>query len=61
MFAFESQRGLLLTISGYLLKEIKKADIALPEGEVNPVAPLPKHTMSIMVSICFLLYTLHFL
>lgn len=35
-------------ILGYLLKEIKKADIALPEGEVNPVAPLPKHTMSIM-------------
>ncbi|XP_072520513.1 V-type proton ATPase 116 kDa subunit a [Salminus brasiliensis] len=32
----------------YLLREIKKADIALPEGEVNPVAPLPKHVMDIM-------------
>uniref|UniRef100_A0A3B1IZ64 V-type proton ATPase subunit a n=1 Tax=Astyanax mexicanus TaxID=7994 RepID=A0A3B1IZ64_ASTMX len=32
----------------YLLREIKKADIALPEGEVNPVAPLPKHVMEIM-------------
>uniref|UniRef100_A0AAR2LWC4 V-type proton ATPase subunit a n=1 Tax=Pygocentrus nattereri TaxID=42514 RepID=A0AAR2LWC4_PYGNA len=35
-------------ILGYLLREIKKADIALPEGEVNPVAPLPKHVMDIM-------------
>ncbi|XP_076854084.1 V-type proton ATPase 116 kDa subunit a isoform X2 [Brachyhypopomus gauderio] len=32
----------------YLLREIKKADIALPEGEVNPSAPLPKHVMGIM-------------
>ncbi|KAG9354933.1 hypothetical protein JZ751_001646 [Albula glossodonta] len=30
-------------ILGYLLREIKKADIPLPEGDVNPVAPLPKH------------------
>ncbi|KAG7318122.1 hypothetical protein KOW79_017877 [Hemibagrus wyckioides] len=35
-------------ILGYLLREIKKADIALPEDEVNPVAPLPKHVMGIM-------------
>ncbi|XP_060763517.1 V-type proton ATPase 116 kDa subunit a [Neoarius graeffei] len=35
-------------ILGYLLREIKKADIALPEEEVNPVAPLPKHVMGIM-------------
>uniref|UniRef100_A0A3Q4BQ91 V-type proton ATPase subunit a n=1 Tax=Mola mola TaxID=94237 RepID=A0A3Q4BQ91_MOLML len=35
-------------ILGYLLKEVKKADISLPEGDVNPVAPLPKHIMSIM-------------
>ncbi|KAL6465158.1 hypothetical protein MHYP_G00252910 [Metynnis hypsauchen] len=35
-------------ILGYLLREIKKADIALPEDEVNPVAPLPKHVMDIM-------------
>ncbi|TUV82046.1 Dynein heavy chain 10, axonemal [Bagarius yarrelli] len=35
-------------ILGYLLREIKKADIALPEDEVNPVAPQPKHVMGIM-------------
>uniref|UniRef100_A0A665V7S2 V-type proton ATPase subunit a n=1 Tax=Echeneis naucrates TaxID=173247 RepID=A0A665V7S2_ECHNA len=35
-------------ILGYLLREIKKADISLPEGDVNPVAPLPKHVMGIM-------------
>nr|UQS87550.1 ATPase H+ transporting V0 subunit a2b [Rhamdia quelen] len=35
-------------ILGYLLREIKKADIALPEDEVNPLAPLPKHVMGIM-------------
>ncbi|KAJ8286096.1 hypothetical protein GJAV_G00034500 [Gymnothorax javanicus] len=35
-------------ILGYLLRELKKADIPLPEGEVNPVAPLPKHVMVIM-------------
>uniref|UniRef100_A0A8C9WWZ0 V-type proton ATPase subunit a n=1 Tax=Sander lucioperca TaxID=283035 RepID=A0A8C9WWZ0_SANLU len=28
--------------------EVKKADISLPEGDVNPVAPLPKHVMAIM-------------
>ncbi|CAB1322044.1 unnamed protein product [Coregonus sp. 'balchen'] len=32
----------------YLLREIKRADIPLPEGEVNPVAPLPKHVLVIM-------------
>lgn len=36
--------------TGYLLKEVKKADISLPQADVNPVAPLPKHIMSIMVS-----------
>ncbi|XP_028270347.1 V-type proton ATPase 116 kDa subunit a [Parambassis ranga] len=35
-------------ILGYLLREIKKADISLPERDVNPVAPLPKHVMTIM-------------
>lgn len=35
-------------ILGYLLREIKKADISLPEGDVNPVAPLPKHVIAIM-------------
>lgn len=27
---------------GYLLQEIKRADISLLDSEVNPVAPLPK-------------------
>ncbi|KAM9858217.1 V-type proton ATPase 116 kDa subunit a [Aulostomus maculatus] len=35
-------------ILGYLLREIKRADISLPEGDVNPVAPLPKHVLTIM-------------
>uniref|UniRef100_A0A6Q2XNV2 V-type proton ATPase subunit a n=1 Tax=Esox lucius TaxID=8010 RepID=A0A6Q2XNV2_ESOLU len=35
-------------ILGYLLREIKRADIPLPEGDVNPVAPLPKHVLVIM-------------
>ncbi|KAF7665525.1 hypothetical protein LDENG_00140260 [Lucifuga dentata] len=35
-------------ILGYLLREIKKADIPLPELDMNPVAPLPKHVMAIM-------------
>ncbi|KAM6965475.1 V-type proton ATPase 116 kDa subunit a [Aplochiton taeniatus] len=35
-------------ILGYLLREIKKAGIPLPEGDVNPVAPLPKHILVIM-------------
>ncbi|KAM6944727.1 V-type proton ATPase 116 kDa subunit a isoform 2-T2 [Lycodopsis pacificus] len=35
-------------ILGYLLREVKRADISLPEGDVNPVAPLPKHVMAIM-------------
>uniref|UniRef100_A0A8C9TJM2 V-type proton ATPase subunit a n=1 Tax=Scleropages formosus TaxID=113540 RepID=A0A8C9TJM2_SCLFO len=32
-------------ILGYLLREIRKADIPLPVGEVNSAAPLPKHVM----------------
>ncbi|XP_077601367.1 V-type proton ATPase 116 kDa subunit a 2-like [Stigmatopora nigra] len=35
-------------ILGYLLREIKKADISLPEVDVNPLVPLPKHVMAIM-------------
>ncbi|XP_014842986.1 PREDICTED: V-type proton ATPase 116 kDa subunit a isoform 2 [Poecilia mexicana] len=35
-------------ILGYLLREIKKADISLPERDMNPVAPSPKHIMTIM-------------
>ncbi|XP_041059099.1 V-type proton ATPase 116 kDa subunit a2-like isoform X1 [Carcharodon carcharias] len=32
---------------GYLLQEIKRADISLMDSEVNPVAPLPKHVLKI--------------
>ncbi|XP_077570550.1 V-type proton ATPase 116 kDa subunit a 2-like [Stigmatopora nigra] len=35
-------------ILGYLLREIKKADISLPEVDINPLVPLPKHVMAIM-------------
>ncbi|XP_061585132.1 V-type proton ATPase 116 kDa subunit a [Cololabis saira] len=35
-------------ILGYLLREIKKADISLPERDVNPAAPSPKNVMAIM-------------
>ncbi|XP_029427146.1 V-type proton ATPase 116 kDa subunit a isoform X2 [Rhinatrema bivittatum] len=34
-------------ILGYLVQEIKKADIPLPEGGIAPVAPLPKHVLDI--------------
>nr|XP_033809954.1 V-type proton ATPase 116 kDa subunit a isoform X2 [Geotrypetes seraphini] len=34
-------------ILGYLVQEIKKADIPLPEGDVTPIAPLPKHVLDI--------------
>uniref|UniRef100_A0AAZ3QL02 V-type proton ATPase subunit a n=1 Tax=Oncorhynchus tshawytscha TaxID=74940 RepID=A0AAZ3QL02_ONCTS len=36
------------SLTGYLLREIKRADIPLPEGEVNPIAPQPKHVLVIM-------------
>lgn len=45
-----------LFYTGYLMKEVKKADISLPEGDVNPIAPLPKHILSIMVSYWHKLY-----
>ncbi|KAM9393196.1 V-type proton ATPase 116 kDa subunit a isoform 2-T3 [Pholidichthys leucotaenia] len=35
-------------ILGYLLTEIKKADISLPQRDINPAAPLPKNVMTIM-------------
>uniref|UniRef100_A0A8C7S146 V-type proton ATPase subunit a n=1 Tax=Oncorhynchus mykiss TaxID=8022 RepID=A0A8C7S146_ONCMY len=31
-----------------MVQEIKRADIPLPEGEVNPIAPQPKHVLVIM-------------
>ncbi|XP_056109308.1 V-type proton ATPase 116 kDa subunit a 2 isoform X2 [Rhinichthys klamathensis goyatoka] len=35
-------------ILGYLLREIRKANIAVPEAEVPPVAPAPKNVLEIM-------------
>ncbi|XP_039627952.1 V-type proton ATPase 116 kDa subunit a2-like [Polypterus senegalus] len=35
-------------ILGYLLREIKKADILLPAEDVTPVAPVPKNVLLIM-------------
>uniref|UniRef100_A0A8B9JSI6 V-type proton ATPase subunit a n=1 Tax=Astyanax mexicanus TaxID=7994 RepID=A0A8B9JSI6_ASTMX len=35
-------------ILGYLLREIRKANLAVPEPEVSPVAPAPKHVLEIM-------------
>ncbi|XP_050977589.1 V-type proton ATPase 116 kDa subunit a 2 isoform X3 [Labeo rohita] len=35
-------------ILGYLLREIRKASIAVPEAEVPPVAPAPKNVLEIM-------------
>ncbi|XP_075424475.1 V-type proton ATPase 116 kDa subunit a 2 isoform X2 [Ascaphus truei] len=34
-------------ILGYLVQEIRKADIHLPEGTITPAAPLPKHVLEI--------------
>ncbi|XP_073685438.1 V-type proton ATPase 116 kDa subunit a 2 isoform X2 [Garra rufa] len=35
-------------ILGYLLREIRKATIAVPEAEIPPVAPAPKNVLEIM-------------
>uniref|UniRef100_A0A671T7H8 V-type proton ATPase subunit a n=1 Tax=Sinocyclocheilus anshuiensis TaxID=1608454 RepID=A0A671T7H8_9TELE len=35
-------------ILGYLLREIRKANLAVPETEVPPVAPAPKNVLEIM-------------
>uniref|UniRef100_A0A1A8IUZ8 V-type proton ATPase subunit a n=1 Tax=Nothobranchius kuhntae TaxID=321403 RepID=A0A1A8IUZ8_NOTKU len=35
-------------ILGYLLREIKKANISVPERDMNPVAPSPKTILTIM-------------
>ncbi|XP_060765220.1 V-type proton ATPase 116 kDa subunit a 2 isoform X2 [Neoarius graeffei] len=35
-------------ILGYLLREIKKANIAIPEPDISPAAPAPKHVLEIM-------------
>ena len=35
--------------TGYLLREIRKANIAVPEEEASPAAPPPKQVLEIMV------------
>jgi hypothetical protein len=35
--------------TGYLLREIRKASIAVPEEEASPAAPPPKAVLEIMV------------
>uniref|UniRef100_A0A673N8J6 V-type proton ATPase subunit a n=1 Tax=Sinocyclocheilus rhinocerous TaxID=307959 RepID=A0A673N8J6_9TELE len=35
-------------ILGYLLREIRKANLAVPEAEIPPVAPAPKNVLEIM-------------
>lgn len=47
--SFLSDSVFLLT-PGYLVQEIKKADIPLPEGDVAPPAPLLKHILEIQVT-----------
>lgn len=48
-YSFLSDSVFLLT-PGYLVQEIKKADIPLPEGDVAPPAPLLKHILEIQVT-----------
>lgn len=42
--------SVFLFTPGYLVQEIKKADIPLPEGDVAPPAPLLKHILEIQVT-----------
>lgn len=37
--------------TGYLLREIQKANIAVPEEDESPVAPPPRQVLEIMVSV----------
>lgn len=46
----------LFLLTGYLLREIQKANIAVPEEDESPLAPPPRQVLEIMVSDTF--YTL---
>lgn len=37
--------------TGYLLREIQKANIAVPEEDESPLAPPPRQVLEIMVSV----------
>lgn len=37
-------------LTGYLLREIQKANIAVPEEDESPLAPPPRQVLEIMVS-----------
>lgn len=39
--------------TGYLLREIRKSNIAVPEEEESPAAPPPKQVLEIMVGVAF--------
>lgn len=39
--------------TGYLLREIQKANIAVPEEDESPLAPPPRQVLEIMVSARF--------
>lgn len=37
--------------TGYLLREIQKAHVAVPEEDESPLAPPPRQVLEIMVSV----------
>lgn len=49
--ALENQQCSVST--GYLLREIQKANIAVPEEDESPLAPPPRQVLEIMVSARF--------
>lgn len=51
-----SRFSFLFLLTGYLLREIQKANIAVPEEDESPLAPPPRQVLEIMVSDTF--YTL---
>lgn len=43
-------------MTGYLLREIQKANIAIPEEDESPLAPPPRQVLEIMASIISISY-----
>lgn len=41
----------ILLLTGYLLREIQKANIAIPEEDESPLAPPPRQVLEIMASV----------
>lgn len=46
-------------LTGYLLREIQKANIAVPEEDESPLAPPPRQVLEIMVSATFDAFYMH--